>query len=146
MLQQGIAWQDLSIEKRRRICRSHSIELPESYRVLDGMIMRSSFVDYKLTESLFYSANQYFTMLSRRGEADIEIARILGEGIQIPNEEVYQLVGSWYPDRKISSMDMAEKLSVAQKMKKRLSSSNKQIAQILRLPIEEVDRLFPHPI
>lgn len=145
MMAEGTAWNTLSIEKRRKICRSHDIELPASYRVRSEQILRSSFVDYKHTESLFNSANQYFSMLTRRGEADVEIARLKGESIQLPNEEVFQIVGSWYPESGIRSLDAAERLEVARSMKKRLNSSNKQIAQVLRLPLNDVDRMFPRP-
>ena len=146
LMNEGVAWNSLSIENRRRICRSHAIDLPSSYRVRDGMILRSSFVDHKHTESLFNSANQYFSMLTRRGEADVEIARMKGESIQLPNEEVFQIVGSWYPESGIRGLGTTERLETAQSMKKRLNSSNKQIAQVLRLPLGEVEKMFPRPL
>ncbi len=145
MMSEGEPWKELSIARQRSICHSHEVNLPEKYRVLDSMILRSSFVDYKLTESLFNSANQYFSMLTRRGEADVEIARMLGEGIQLPNEEVFQIVGGWYPDQKISMMGLETKLVAAQKMKKQLGCTNKQIVQILRLEANIVEQLFPIP-
>ena len=145
MQQEGKPWGELSIARRRDVCRSHDVCLPERYRVLDRMILRSSFVDYERTESLFNSANQYFSMLTRHGEADIEIARLLGEGIQLPNEEVFQIVGGWFPGQKISTMSMEEKFVAARKMKKQLGCTNKQIVQILQLAPNMVDQLFPHP-
>ena len=145
MMSEGDAWNALSVEKRRKICRSHNVDMPESFRVKGGMILRSSFVDYHHTESLFNSANQYFSMLTRRGEADIEIARMIGEGIQLPNEEVFQVVGSWYPDSNLRNLDAPQRLEAAKSMKKRLNSSNKQISQVLRLSLSDVDRLFPKP-
>ncbi len=146
MMTDGVSWNSLSIEKRRKICRSHDVTLPSSYKVRDGMILRSSFVDYKHTESLFNSANQYFSMLTRRGEADVEIARLKGEGIQLPNEEVFQIVGSWCPESGIRGLAASERLEMARSMKKRLNSSNKQIAQVLRLSLVEVERMFPRPV
>lgn len=145
MMDKGVAWKELSIDRRRNICRSHSIGLPESYRVVDGMILRSSFVDYKLAESLFNSANQYFSLLSRHGEADVEIAQMLGEGIQLPNEEVFQIVASWNRGRPLRELSVAERVAAAKRMKLRLSASNKQIVQVLQLSPEEVERLFPRP-
>lgn len=130
---------------RRCICRSHDIDLPSSYRVLDGMILRSSFIDYQQTESLFHSANQYFSLLSRHGESDVEIAQMLGEGIQLPNEEVFQIVAQWHRGRSLRELTPVEKALAAKRMKLRLSSSNKQITQVLQLPPEEVERLFPVP-
>lgn len=139
----GTEWEKLTIDRRREICRSHNISLPETYRVLGGMILRSSFVDYKRTENLFNSANQYFTMLSRHAEADIEIANMLGESVQLPNEEVFQIVGKWFGGRSLRDMTVSEKLNAAKRMKTALASSNKQIVQVLQLPSEDVDRMFP---
>jgi len=144
-MKEGIPFEKLSIEKRRNICRSHDIAVPEGFRVLDGMILRSSFVDYRQTERLFNSANQYFSMLTRHGEADVEIARILGEHIQLPNDEVFQIVGGWFPGTRLDSLGIETRLNAAKMMKTRLSSSNKQIVQVLRLPKEEVDAMFPSP-
>lgn len=145
MMQSGIPWSDLSVDSKRTICRSHDIQLPDSFRVLDGLILRHSFVNYKRTEKLFNSANQYYSYLSKHGEADIEIARLLGENIQLPNEELYQIVGSWFPGKKISELPLSEKCDIAKKMKTVLNSSNKQISQILRLSPKEVDGFFPRP-
>ena len=143
MMEKGVAFRSLSVDMRRAICRSHKIDLPDTYRVFQGMILRSSFVDYRLTEILFNSANQYFSFLYRRGEADIEIAAMLGEGIQLPNEEVFQIVSGWFGGHKLRELDMSERLAGAKKMKMELACSNKQIAQILRIPIDEVNKMFP---
>ena len=144
MMQKGIEYSSLGIRAKKAICHSHEVELPKGFRVLDGMLLRSSFVDYKKTECLFNSANQYFTMLTRRGEADIEIAAKLGENIQIPNEEVFQIVGGWFPGTKLRELGSITRMEAAKMMKQRLRSSNRQIIQILNLPPEEVARLFPH--
>ena len=144
MMSEGEAWKTLSIEKRRRICRSHDIDMPDSFRVCEGMILRRSFVQYKRTESLFNSANQYFTFLCRRGESDVEIGRKIGEQIQLPSDEVFQIVGSWYPGSSVRDLAPKDRLEAAQSMKRRLNSSNKQISQVLRLPLDAVERMFPH--
>ena len=141
----GIPYDKVGGREKRLICRSHNADLPSSYRVLDGMILRSSFVDYHKTESLFNSANQYFTLLTRRGEADVEMAAMLGEKIQLPTEEVFQIVGSWFPGKSIRALEPDERLKAAHMMKQRLASSNRQITQVLRLPAADVNRMFPKP-
>ena len=145
LMKDGVPYSEVGGREKRMICRSHMVELPDSYRVCDGMIMRKSFVDYHTTESLFNSANQYFTMLMRRGEADIEMAALLGESIQIPHEEAFLTVASWFPGKLIGELKYDEKLTAAKKMKIQLASSNRQIVQILGLPPADVDRMFPIP-
>lgn len=145
LMKEGIPFPKVGGREKRMICRSHDVDLPAHYSVCDGMIMRSSFVDYHTTERLFNSANQYFTMLTRRGEADIEMAALLGESIQIPHEEAFLIVASWYPGKLINELSYDQKLHAAKKMKTQLASSNRQIVQILGLPAADVDRMFPIP-
>jgi len=142
---EGIAFPLISIREKRSICRSHNVNLPSHYRVEDGMILRRSFVQFGITENLFNSANQYFSLLTRRGEADIEMARLLGESIQIPSEEIFQILASWFPGTMLKDLSYAQRLQAAKMMKQRLASSNRQITQVLRLTPAEVERLFPVP-
>ena len=145
LMNRGTEYPEIGGREKRVICRSHNVDLPNHYRVLDGMILRSSFVNYKLTESLFNSANQYFSMITRRGEADVEIAKILGERIQIPIEETFQIVGSWYSGKNVRQMTQAEKLEAAKRMKNKLNSSNRVISIVLQLSASTVDAMFPIP-
>ncbi|MBR4735712.1 MAG: hypothetical protein IK052_06430 [Bacteroidales bacterium] len=145
LFDKGIEYPKVGGREKRIICRSHNVDLPEHYRVLDGMILRSSFVKYRITESLFNNANQYFSLLTRRGEADIEIARILGENIQIPIEETFQIVASWFPGKGIRQMTQYERLEAAKMMKTRLNSSNRIISIVLQLPASTVNSMFPAP-
>ena len=86
----GTPFREVGGREKRKICRSHEVDMPEHYKVCDGMILRSSFVDYHATEYLFNSANQYFTMLTRRGESDVEIAAILGEPFRFPTKKCFK--------------------------------------------------------
>jgi len=144
-MKEGVLFSKLSIDQRRAICRSHQIDLPGYFRVIDGMIVRSSFVNYHRTESFFNSANQYFSYMTKRGEADVEIARMLGEKIQLPNEEVFQIVGSWYPGESLRKWELSRRLEAAKRMKMTLGSTNKQIIQILQLSAKDVNQMFPQP-
>ena len=140
----GISWKDLSIREKRSICRSHKTDMPAQYRVKDGLILRSSYVAYHRTESFFHSAHQYFAMLGRHGEADLEVARQIGELVLLPNEEVVKIIRSWY-DVPLRRLTQQQRLDAAKRMKYELSSNNKQIAQILSLPISFVNDMYPVP-
>lgn len=146
LMDSGTRFCDIGGREKRVICRSHNVDLPESFRVKNGMILRSSFVDYHATEKLFNSANQYFTSITRHGEADIEMANMLGERIQLPNEEVFQIVSGWYPGQKLRELEPDTRLKAALRMRKTLGSSNRQISQVLRLSAADVNRLFPKPV
>lgn len=141
----GVPFLELTYRERRKLAHAREPSLPESYRCCHGMILNTSFVNYKRTESLFNSANQYFSMLLRHAESDLEIAKQIGESILLPNEDVFLIVSGWYPGQKLYSLTLQQRIDAAKKMKRLLSSNNKQIAQVLRLPLNQLEELFPAP-
>ena len=140
---QGVPYNILTYREKRLIAHSRELILPDSYRVLDGMILRECFVDYKRAESFFESAHQFFYQLGRKVESDAETARWIGEKILLPNEDVFGIVSAWYNVQKTSLLSTNQRLEAARRMKAELMSNNKQIAQVLRIPIEQVDQFFP---
>ncbi len=139
----GTPYNSLTYREKRLITRSRELLLTDSYRVLDGMILRECFVDYKRAESFFESAYQFFHQLGRKVESDTETARWIGETILLPNEDVFGIVSAWYNVQKTSLLSADQRMEAARRMKAELMSNNKQIAQILRIPIEQVNQLFP---
>ena len=139
----GVPFSQLTFREKRLITRQRDIVLPQEYRVLHGTILRSCFVDYKRAESFFESAHQYFHQLSRKVEADAETARWIGETILLPNEDVFRIVADWYKVQTVKLLTPDQRLAAARRMKAELMSNNKQIAQVLSLPLNQIDLLFP---
>ena len=139
----GVPFNNLTFREKRSITHQRNIELPQEYRVLDGMILRSCFVDFKRAEAFFESAHQYFYLLSRKVEADAETARWIGETILLPNEDVFRIVADWYKVQTVKLLTPDQRLAAARRMKVELMSNNKQIAQVLSLPLNQIDLLFP---
>ena len=140
----GVPFSALSYRERRRICRSHQIELPDTYYVLNGRICDQTYMDFRETQSFFVSANQYFRMLSRWIEVDAETAKWIGERLQLPDEDVFRIVAQWYHTNNVASLDASQRNSAAIRMKKELMCSNKQISQVLRVPVTYINELFPY--
>ena len=139
----GIPFSQLTFREKRSITRQRDIVLPQEYRVLDGMILRSCYVDYKRAEAFFESAHQYFFLLSRKVESDAETARWIGETILLPNEDVFRIVADWYKVQTVKLLTPDQRLAAARRMKAELMSNNKQIAQVLSLPLGQVNQFFP---
>ena len=144
----SVPFNSLPARYRRTICHSHEIELPEGYRFGNGMILPASYVDKTRTEAFFNTANQYFSMLARHAEADVEIARRMNEIIVIPDDEMFSTVCSWSTakyQKQIRELSMTEKFELAKRMKYNTSSPNEQISRILCLRRIDVDNMFPGP-
>ena len=141
----GTPFNDLTYREKREITRSRDVTLPETYRVLDGAVLRQSFVDYRRAESFFESAHRYFYLLARKVEADAETARWIGEQILLPNEDVFRIVSDWYNVKYVSLLRPEQRLEAARRMKAELMSNNKQVSQVLKLPLDQVNQFFPIP-
>lgn len=147
-LDRGIDFSDLTAAMRKNICRSRDYILPAHYKVCDGWITKESFVAYRELERLFSSAHQYFNLLAKHAEADIEISRLIGEHIGAPDDEVFataiktakDLFGD---DCKLRDLSLEQKMTVAKKLRFGCNASNRQLAQILCLPRQVVDSAWP---
>ena len=139
----GVSFGELKFREKRLITRQRNIDMPQEYRVWDGMILCASFVDNRRSEGFFESAHQYFYLLSRKVESDAETARWVGENILLPNEDVFRIVSDWFKVKTVRLLTPAQRLEAARRMKAELMSNNKQIAQVLSLPIYQVDQFFP---
>ena len=63
--------------------------------------------------------------------------------ILLPNEDVFRIVSDWFKVKTVRLLTPAQRLEAARRMKAELMSNNKQIAQVLSLPIYQVDQFFP---
>jgi len=137
----------VNVNERRRICRTRDYNLPEAYRFYDGMITKSSYVDIRGVEELFVSGKQYFRYLARNVEADIETSRFVGEVLKVNDSDMFSNVSSWchkdYGINSIRELTPTQRVDVAKRMRYDYNSSNRQIANILRIPEDMVDRMFP---
>ena len=144
----SVPFNSLPARYRRTICHSHEIEMPEGYRFGNGMILPASYVEKTKTEAIFNTANQYFSMLAKHAEADVEIARRMNEVIVIPDDEMFSNVCSWSNatyKKSIRELSMAERFELAKRMKFNTASPNEQISRILCLRRTDVDSMFPIP-
>lgn len=133
-------------EKRRLSCRS-VFDFPDGYRYQDGMILPSSYVEYRLGQSFFRNAHHYFSMLSKNYEAYSEEAERLGDKIVVTDEEMYSIVrmmikrdhGGIHP----SLLPPSEKVEIARILHIDYHASNQQIRRLLKMNISDVNSLFP---
>mgnify|MGYP006873077669 FL=1 len=112
------------------------------------MILPSSCVDKAGTEAFFNTANQYFSMLARHAEADVEIASRMNDAIMLPDDEMFSTVASWSLaifKKGIKELTLSERLELAKRMKYNAASPNGQIARILNFRKTEIDKMFPTP-
>ena len=143
----GTPYPLLTYREKRSVCRARPLDLPGEYRVKDGMILSSSYLDYNLGESLFRDAHHYFDAITKNFEAFSEEARRLGDTTVLGREELYSAVRMLsvrdYNVKQPSLLPPAAKIELARKMHSDYHASNAQIRMILKMSDADVSQLFP---
>ena len=146
-LDPGAPYSTLTRDAKRRLCRSSEVELPDGYRVRNGLITRESYIVLPGVEAMFNSGSQYFNKLARNAEADMVISHMIGETIMIPDDEMFAIVAHWARrdlgvEAGLKGLNPDQRIELARRMHNEYNSDNRQIAQILRLPRDAVDRMY----
>lgn len=143
----GVPYNKISFKEKRALCCRRVVELPECYQVKDGMILPSSYVSYKLGESMFRDAHHYLSLLLKNVEAYCEEAKRMGDSSVLSREEMYPAVQKLclteYNVKQPSQLPNEAKLAVARTMHYDFKASNAQIRMILKMTDYEVNSLFP---
>ena len=146
----SIPAQALTFRVKRALCFRSKPFIPDNYRIRDGRILPSSYLDYRLGESFFRDAQHYFFLLTKNVEAFSEEARRLGDQIVLTEEEMYhtvkQIARINYNVDQASMLPPKAKIEVAKTMHYDYNASNKEIQRILKLDLSLVKELFPSTI
>lgn len=142
----GQPYNSLTKREQREICQGRVIELPQQYEVLNGMILPRSFCAYKLGESMFRDAHQYFSAISKNAEAYSEIARRLGDTVFLSDEEMIgtlsYLSNKEYRERRPTMLPNNLKIELAKRMKQDYNATAGQMQRMLRLDPSIIAELF----
>ena len=124
--------------------------LPDTYRIRDGKILPSSYLDYRLGESFFRDAQHYFFLLTKSVESYSEASKRLGDRIVLTEDEMYQTVKQIaklnYGVNQATLLPPKAKIEVARTMHFDYNATNSQIQRLLKLDLSFVKELFPPTI
>ena len=138
---------DLTAREKRKILHSHQIDYPESYAIIDGYISPASFCTVTFGENIFRDARHYFFKISREIEGYKEIAEALCEKVFYTDDELnavlYKLCKDNYEGQRAILLPQSAKDEIARKLHFDYNADNGQIARLLKLPLSNVDALFP---
>lgn len=143
----GKRFEEMSDRSKMRLLHSKKIEYPDDFRVLDDMILPTSFCDISLGERFFRDARHYMYKISREVESYKEIAELLGDLAYYTDDElmgvIYSICKKNYGLDNPSFLNVAQKNEVARTLHYDYKADNVKISRLLRLPRNAVDQLFP---
>lgn len=137
----------IKYRERRTITRSSEEEIPEHFRVENGLILPESFVNYKLAESLFGTARQFLYWTLKNVEAQVQLAHTYGERPMVSDDELFvlsrDLCESKFATRQPKELTAQQKMEYAIDLRNRYHASNGQLARLTTLSLQEINRLYP---
>ena len=144
---QGIPASELSIRASRAIKWGRDCRLPSTLRVADGMILPSSFVDYKLVESLFENARHFVWWITRNVESYTATAARLGESSLLTDEEAYMIAikccKTEFGTDNPRLLPQNHKQQLIRSLKQEYGATNKQLSRCTGIPLTFINEMFP---
>ena len=133
---------DLTDREKKALCKSRVLELPEEYRVYNGIIVPESYCNIKKGEALFRNANHYFSKISKNYEAYSAVAKALGESTVLTDNEMFSVISAKskreHGENRPSRLSQNVKLDYARFMRQDYFASEGQIHRILALDLSVV--------
>lgn len=144
----GIPASDLSGRALREFTCSRSISaLSSGIFVKDGMAQPWSFVDFKLVMSFYDNARQFVYSVLKNVDAQVELSLSYDGAPQLTDEDLlpvlYKLCRKELKTEDPFKLDWHGKQQLAVLLKNKYYASNGQIARLTKLPLKEMNELFP---
>lgn len=141
-----VSAKNMSSRIQRTITKSRDMKLPDSAVIWKDIVLPSSFVDYKLAESMFKDARQFTVCVFKNIEAMVETALTLGETPLTPDDELSGIIFTYCVrkwNKKPRELAKPELLELMQLLKLTYHCSNAQISRLTGIPPKEVSTFFP---
>ena len=148
LVKDGVSASSLKGRSLREFTCSRTItEVDARIYVKDGVAQPWSFVDYEYAMSFYDSARQFIYSVLKNVEAQVETSLKYGDNPAVNDEELFPLVlelsKKAFKDAGLLQLSAQQKKELAVLVKNKYHSSNKQLARVIKMPISEVDALFP---
>jgi len=148
LVKDGVSASSLKGRSLREFTCSRTItEVDARIYVKDGFAQPWSFVDYEYAMSFYDNARQFVFSVLRSVEAQVETSLKYGVDPAVCDEELLPLVmdlsRKTFQEAGVFQLNARQKKELAVLVKNKYHSSNKQLARVIKIPLSEVDAMFP---
>lgn len=148
LVKNGVSASSLKGRSLREFTCSRTItEVDARIYVKDGVAQPWSFVDYEYAMSFYDNARQFVFSVLRSVEAQVETSLKYGDDPAVCDEEllprVMDLSRKTFQEAGVFQLNARQKKELAVLVKNKYHSSNKQLARVIKIPLSEVDAMFP---
>lgn len=147
LVKEGVPGDKLNVMETRAFARSRSATFVDPrIHVKNGMAQPWSFVDYTRAMSFYDNARQFVYSVLKNVEAQVQTSLRYGEIPQLPDEELIPIIYKYCKEslgQQPSELNLKGKQQLAIMLKNEYYASNGQIARLARMPLSDVNDLFP---
>ena len=147
LAKEGVPGNKLKVREIRAFSRSRTAStVPDSIYVKDGMAQPWSFVNYTRAMSFYDNARQFVYSVLKNVEAQVQTSLRYGEIPQLPDEELIPIIYKFCKESmnlRPSELDLKGRQKLAMMLKNEYYASNGQIARLAKMPLAQVNELFP---
>ena len=137
----GVIVSDFGQNESRSVFQSRT-KPPAEWIVVDGLILPSNYIPVTEVESLYSTPRSFMYFLSLNKDDEYEQEDSDGNNMRLTDPELRQernlLSEQLFGTPKLSDLSVQKRLTLARKLRAKFLCSKKQIARIVRLPLETV--------
>ena len=137
--ERGIRVKDLGVNQLRSVCQSRQ-QIPAEWILVDGLILPENYVPVADVEAFFKTPRSFMYFLSLNKDDEIERETSNDDNIRLTDTELRQvrnlLSKQLFGTAKLLELSLPQRLKLARCLRSKYLCSKKQIARIVRLPIE----------
>ena len=134
---------DLSQHAMRPLCGTPA-KLPGKWIVEDGIILPENYVATGEVMQLYKTHRAFLAFLAYNKEADIEADMGEWNMLRLPDAELRQardqMIRKMFGKAGIRELSAPERLQLARQMRKKFLCPKKQIARIVLMPLEDIEK------
>lgn len=135
----------MTFRERLSSAHSHCADKVSGLLTFEGYALPTSFCDIETAEKLFRSPSCYFYLLGKNIEANVKIAREIGEGICYTDDELFavacRLSREKFNTSAPSQIPISAKQNLARTLRYDYNASAKQLIRMLKIPQEALSAI-----
>lgn len=147
IIQEGTRVCDWPLARRRVFNRSRDGAVDSRIRAIDGVALPECFTDYERAMSFFENARQFILWTMKNVESQVDIAKRLGETIQLDDmeltQEIYRICRERFKASSPKELMQESRVGLIRVLKYDYAASNRQISRCLGVSVGQVDAIFP---
>lgn len=136
---------DMKTRDRRKQFKT-VVRLPDEWSICNGMVLPSNYVDVNRFENIYRTHNAFRAFMSRSSDSEMIQQAASVKGVSLSDYEMRETCRKacreLFGVRDVRALDSVKRLELARQLRRRYLISVKQLARIVHVPVEELERFL----